>query len=146
MVIMPAIVYSENNIKNFFGGDFIDFHTVTFHALVCLYFFLVISLRLYKFSIKRDLPAMAIFLAVYVIIATVLSYTLKVNFHNLYKCNLEPVENIRLAMVEAMGWFGNAIYVTVLFILTIFFAYLAYFGLYGFVKLVGKIKNKVKAA
>ena len=142
MLVMPAIVYSEYNIIDFFGS-FGSFHTVTFHNLVILYFVLTLSLKLYEFNIKRDLSVMAIFLAIYVVIATVLSHTLKTNFHNLYKCNLAPVEDIRLMMVDKLGWFGQAIYVAVLFILTIIFAYIAYFLCYLVLKLIETVKARI---
>ncbi|MBR5899943.1 MAG: YwaF family protein [Clostridia bacterium] len=139
MLVMPDIVYSANNIKECFK-NFGSFHTVIFHNLVCLYFVLTLSLKLYEFNVKKDLKVMAIFLAIYVVIATILSLSLKVNFHNLYKCNLGMVEDIRLAMVGAIGFAGHMIYVCILFVLTILFAYGAYFAAKGVVAL---IKNKV---
>ena len=145
MVIMPAVVYSDTNIKEFFTGDFIDFHTVTFHALVCLYFFLMVAFKLYKFNLRRDVICVVTFIAGYVVLAATLAYTLEVNFHNLYRSNLLPVENIRAAMVESMGWLGSAIYVCIMFVLTIIFAYASYFAFFGFARLMEKIKAK-KAA
>ena len=126
MVIMPAVVYSDGNIRNYFGS-FGDFHTVTFHNLVVLYFMLTVALKLYDFQKKRDLKVMGVFLAVYVVIAAILSYSLKVNFHNLYKCNVALIDNIRLMLIEKIGVFGTLTYVVILFILTILFAYAAYF-------------------
>ena len=82
MIIMPAIIYSDGNIINFFN-TFGDFHTVAFHNLVVFYFMLTIALKLYRFNTKHDLKVMTVFLSVYVTVAAILSYSLKVNFHNL---------------------------------------------------------------
>ena len=144
MLVMPDVVFSAGNIKGF-SQSFSSFHTVVFHLIVCLYFVLTLSLKLYDFDVKKDLKATAIFLAIYVVIATIMSFSLKVNFHNLYKCNLGMVENIRLALMEVIGIFGHILYVVVLFFLTILFAFAAYFATKGILKLISKISNKKKA-
>ena len=126
MVIMPAVIYSDGNIKNYFEG-FGDFHTVTFHNLIILYFLLTLALRLYDFRTRHDMKVISIALAIYVAIAATMSYTLKVNYHNLYKCNVGFIENIRLAVVEKIGVFGSVLYVAIMFVLTILFAFAAYF-------------------
>lgn len=144
MLVMPDVVFSAGNITGFLD-DFSSFHTIVFHLLVCLYFILTLALKLYRFDEKKDLKVTAIFLAIYVIIATIMSFTLKVNFHNLYKCNLGMVEDIRLALMEVIGIFGHILYVVVLFILTILFAFAAYFATKGVLKLISKACRKNKA-
>jgi hypothetical protein len=141
MLVMPDVVFGAGNITGFFD-NFSSFHTVTFHLLVCLYFLLTLSLKIFEFDVKKDMKVTAIFLAIYVIIATIMSFSLKVNFHNLYKCNLGMVEDIRLAMMESIGIFGHIIYVVVLFFLTILFAYAAYFATKGILKLINKLSTK----
>ena len=139
MILMPDVIYSAGNIKNFFGA-FGDFHTVAFHNLVVFYFMLTVALKLYELRTKHDLKVMSIFLAVYVTIAAILSYSLKVNFHNLYRCNIPFIEDVRVAVVEKIGVFGTIIYVCVLFILTILFAFAAY----GLARLVIKGIEKAR--
>ena len=141
MILMPDVIYSAGNIKNFFGA-FGDFHTVAFHNLVVLYFMLTIALKLYELRTKHDLAVMSIFLAVYVVIAATLSYSLKVNFHNLYKCNIPFIENVRLAAVDALGVFGTVLYVCILFILTILFAFASYFLAKLIIRGISKIGGK----
>lgn len=141
MLVMPDVVFSAGNITSW-SENFSSFHTVTFHLVVCLYFILTLSLKLYSFDVKKDLKATAIFLAVYVIIATIMSFSLQVNFHNLYKCNLGMVEDIRLALMSVIGIFGHIIYVVIMFFLTILFAFAAYFATKGILALIGKISNK----
>jgi hypothetical protein len=121
MAIMPTVVYSASDIVGIFD-NFYSFHTVVFHSLVLLYFIMFFGMRLAKFNIKHDLPTISIFLAVYVAVATVLANTLKVNFHNLLQCNLPPVENIRVMLVNSLGGFGHMIYTAVLAVLTLAFA------------------------
>ena len=141
---MPENIYSSSCILDLFGS-FSNFHTVVFHNLVLLYFMLTIALRLYKIDTKHDMKVMTVFLAIYVTIAAILSYTLKVNFHNLYRCNIGFIEDVRLAVVDAIGVFGTILYVVILFILTILFAYAAYFLTRLIIKVVDKISGKKTA-
>jgi len=126
MLLMPAVIYSEESIKGFFMS-FGDFHTVIFHHLVILYFMLTVTLKLYELRTVHDLAVISVFLTVYVSIATILSYSLKVNFHNLYRCNIAFIEEMRLAVIARIGMWGSVFYVGILFILTILFAYASYF-------------------
>ena len=73
------------------------------------------------------MKVISIFLAVYVAVASVLSYSLKVNYHNLYKCNIQFIEDVRLQVVDKIGVVGTVMYVCIMFVLTILFAFLAYF-------------------
>ena len=88
---------------------------------------LTIAFKLYDFNTKRDMAVMGVFLAIYVVIAAILSYTLKVNFHNLYQCNIAFVEEFRQSVIQATGIFGIILYVCIMFVLTILFAYASYF-------------------
>lgn len=144
MFIMPDNIYSAANITGYFES-FSSFHTVTFHNLVLLYYMLTIALKLYKLDTKHDMKVMTVFLAIYVTIASILSYSLKVNFHNLYQCNIGFIEDVRLAVVDAIGVFGTILYVVILFILTILFAYAAYFLSRLIIKVVEKISEKKSA-
>ena len=126
LTIMPTVVYSDAAILNVFN-NFFDGHSIAFHHLVCLYFFIAFAQGLFELELKRDFKLVAVFLSAYVIIATVLSYALEVNFHNLRHCNLGAGEEIRVALNGALGTFGQVIYVFGLFVLTTLFAYLAYF-------------------
>jgi len=85
----------------------------------------------------------AVFFGGYVVVATAMSYLFETNFHNLLQCNLAPIENIRLAIVESMGWAGQALYIAILFVLTIALAMVAYFAVHGLLILVDKIRKKI---
>jgi len=143
MLVMPANIYGEGAILDMFKS-FSSFHTVVFHNLVVLYMMLTISLKAYKMNLKRDVIVSVIFLAAYVIIATVLSYSLKTNFHNLYQCNVEFIWNFVLKLKEKIGWIIQAAYVFVLFIATLIFGLGSYFAIFGLDKLVSFISGKCK--
>jgi hypothetical protein len=146
MLMMPANIYSAENIKLMFQ-NYGSFHTVVFHNLVILYGMLTISLKACKFNIKRDVTVSLIFLALYVIIATIFSYTLKTNFHNLYRCNIDFIYNFIEGIKAHMGgfaWIMQAIYVGLLFIATLIMCIVSYFAAYGVDKLVTLITRKKK--
>ena len=102
---------------------------------------LTIAFRLYEFNTKRDMAVMGVFLAIYVVIAATLSYTLKVNFHNLYQCNIAFVEEFRQSVIQAIGIFGIILYVCIMFVLTILFAYASYFLARLVIKIVDKVRG-----
>lgn len=143
-LIVPTVLYPAGAITSYFES-FSSFHTVTFHHLVVLYLFLAIAFKQFDLSFKKDFPIMAIFLSAYVIVATILSYALKVNYQNILKCNLDAIENIRLMMINAIGGFGQAIYIFVLFIMTTIFGYIAYSLVYLFYNFVITRKKKQKS-
>ena len=141
MILMPSVVYTDENIIHFFDS-YRDFHTVFFHNLVVFYFMLTLALKLYEFDVKRDLTIIGVFLSIYVVIASILAYSLKTNFHNLYRCNIGFIEDMRLCMVEKIGVFGTLIYVSGLFIATILFTFAAYGLSKLFVKTTEKLNVK----
>lgn len=143
-MIVPTVLYPKENFSEYFT-NFFSFHTITFHHLVVLYLFLAIAFGSFKLKLKRDFPICAIFLSIFVIISTALSYTLSVNYHNLLKSNVDLIENnIRVPLNNALGWGGQAIYVALMFVFTTVIAYLAYLLISLFYKYVAKGKATVK--
>ena len=128
MLIMPTVVYSDADIQGFFS-NFLDFHTVTFHALACFYFMLMVSLDLYHQDTKQDLKGFSIFILGYEVVATAMSYLLDTNFHNLLRCNLGAGEALRESLVASMGTWGQVIYTFAIFVGTLLFVTLAYFAM-----------------
>lgn len=142
-MIIPTILYPEGAIINYFN-DFFEFHTVTFHHLLVLYLFLAIAFRKFELKLTKDFSLIATILSAYVIIATILSYSLNVNFHNLKKCNFDALENIRMALNSSLSWFGQAVYVAMLFVCTTLVGYIAYYLISLFYKHVAKGKSSIK--
>ena len=110
MVIMPSIVYSEGAIKNMFH-DFDDFHTVAYHNIVLLGTFIIISLKLFNFNFKNDLLITIVFYISYCVIAAPIAILLKENFNQFDHNTVTAIENIRLSLIEKLGYsWGQSIY------------------------------------
>ena len=143
-MVVPTVLYPAGNFSAYFTS-FSSFHTITFHHLVVLYFFLAIAFGAFELKLKRDFPIIAIFLSVFVIISTIFSYTLTTNFHNLLHSNVDIIENsIRVPLNNALGWGGQAIYVALMFIFTTVIAFVGYLLISLFFKFVAKGKSTIK--
>lgn len=144
MFIMPANIYSADNIKNMFR-EYGSFHTVVFHNLVCLYGMLTISLKAYKMKLGRDILISLAFLSAYVVIATILSFSLDTNFHNLKECNIPFIGEFIVGLKTKLGGFGwiiQVIYDTLLFIATLIMGVISYLAMYGVDKLICLFSKK----
>lgn len=143
MLVMPAVVFSDGNIQQYFKS-FDSFHTVTFHLYVCFYFFLMVAMKEFEMDTKRDVKVISIFYGGYAVVATAMSYIFDENFHNLLRSNLAAAESVRLAIVENIGWVGQALYTLIMWVLTVAFALIAYFAVKGLLMLISKIAKKLK--
>lgn len=126
MLICPAYAYPEEKIEDAFG-DFLCFHAITFHNIVIFVFLLFVFLDLYKPSVKFDLKNGAACLSVYCIIGSVTSQIFKSNYNNFYYCNAEPVNNVRLKIIELLGYTaGQTVYVLAVSAVSLIFSIFAY--------------------
>ncbi len=138
LAIYPCLIYSADNIKNFFNG-FFDFHTVAFHNIVIFEFFLIITLDLNSPKGKNDILPIAIFMAVFSVISAVMAQLLKTNFANMYSCNIPPLENLRLSVQDIWGYVpAQILYVSIVSALHIIFSIGSYY-LFLFIK--NSVKN-----
>lgn len=120
MAVYPALIYSADNVRLFFT-DFFSFHTVVFHNLVVLLCFMMIALRLYTPQ-KGDWKVLAVFILVYGVIAGVAAQVMETNFNNFYKCNIPPLESVRLIVQAAAGyWAAQVTYVCIVIALDVGF-------------------------
>lgn len=127
MLIYPNIIYSKENIANFFNNYF-DFHTVFFHNLILFEFILIIGLNLYSAKGKKYLKHVVIASIIYSSIAALMAQILKTNFSNFYSCNIEVVNNLVLSVKESIGnILGQALYVLILLILHVGFFIASYY-------------------
>ena len=101
---------------------------------------------MYKMDTVRDLKVIAVTFGGFVLLGTAMSYVFNTNFQNLLHCNLAPAEEVRVALVESIGWFGQALYILVLFVLTIVFTQIAYFAVGGLLRLIELLFGKKKGA
>lgn len=126
MIIYPDLIYSAGNIQNFFKG-YLDFHTVTFHNIVIFEFFLILFLGLNAPQGKKANKPITVFMAVYSVIAAVMSQLLKTNYANMYSCNIPPLESVRLLVQNACGYaVAQIMYVSIVMLLHILFTLMAY--------------------
>ena len=130
MMIYPNLIYSAFDVTNFFG-DYMCFHTVFFHNLVMLSFLFFLSLNLHTSeNTKAEARSVCIFITVFSAVAAVMSQILKTNYANMYSCNVPPLENVRIAAQEILGYVPTQIlYDLAVSVLQILFTLMTY-GLY----------------
>lgn len=124
-VIYPALIYSAWDIENYFNSYF-AFHTVTFHNLVLFAFMLMPALQLHTPG-KYEVRSSALFVGAYCIVAGIAAHILQTNFNNLYRCNIAPLENVRVMIQDCIGYVPTQIlYVIVVTCLDVAFVIGAY--------------------
>ena len=121
MLIYPDLIYSAQNVKEFFTNYF-SFHTVFFHNLVVLAFFLMAGLNLYDPGQPREKRTVMLFIIGYCAIAAPAAQLLQTNFNNFYRCNIAPLEAIRAAVEAALGYApAQILYVCIVVVMDIVF-------------------------
>ena len=126
MLIYPNLIYSPSDVASFFS-DFMSFHTVTFHGLVMFAFVLIVALRLHTPQPKGEKRAIVIFMLCYCTIAAIMAQVLKTNFNNFYRCNIPPLESLRVAVENALGYtVSQVMYVLIVIVLDVLFVLLSY--------------------
>lgn len=139
MIVSPSIIYTANNIKNFFKS-YDNFHTVFFHNVVIFEFILIIGLNLYSVKGKKHLLPVLFLALGYSLVASIMAQILKTNFSNFYFCNIGPVNDFVNMVKDKWGYtVGQTIYVGILFVLHIAFLIFSY----QVFKFIEKIKNKI---
>jgi hypothetical protein len=125
MMIYPALIYSADNIRNFFHGYF-DFHTVFFHNIVIMESVLIVALGLH--SPEAGDTKAAIWTTVgFCVVSASMAHLLKTNFANYYTCNIPPLETVRQAVAQAVGVVpAQLLYVMIVSALNIGFVCMAY--------------------
>ena len=136
--IYPALIYSADNVKNFFGSYF-DFHTVAFHNVAMLLFLLIPALDLHEPEPKGEPMKNLWFMVGFCAISASMAHLLKTNFNNFYTCNIAPLEAVRQSVEAALGTAAAAIfYVLIVTLLDILFVQ----GAYWFYRLLRKLLTK----
>ena len=124
-LISPELIYPEHNIVEL-RESFLSFHTVAFHNLVILAALLILFLELYipqKGMRKRLFCTTAMACG----LSALMAQLLQTNYANMYRCHIEPLEELRLALIELIGATPTrVIYVTVVIALHLGFTQLSY--------------------
>ena len=141
MLIYPALIYSDGNIREFFT-NYISFHTVAFHNLVMLSAILIPVLKVHEPAKKGEGKAITLFMLGFCTVSAVMAQLLKTNFNNFYRCNIPPLETVRQIVENAWGSVpAMLLYVLIVTILDILFV----LGAYRLYLLVRRISQKEKA-
>ena len=126
LTIYPNLIYSPDNIKNFFGSYF-DFHTVAFHNLVLFAAILIIALELHTPAPKGEAKATALYMLVFCVISASMANLLQTNFNNFYSCNIPPLETVRQSLQSVLGYgLTQVMYVLIVTPLNIGFVQMSY--------------------
>ena len=143
MLIYPALIYGAGNIQNFFNGYF-DFHTVAFHNIVMFLFILIVVLDIHVPAPKGDNKPIIIFVLFFCAVSASMAHLLKTNYANYYTCNIPVLEDVRLAVQDAIGILPTTlIYISILSALNVGFTLMSY-QLYRFLHFI--INKKAKTA
>ncbi len=141
-VIYPSLIYSADNIRQYFNG-YLDFHTVTFHTAVILIFALIVALDVHTVQPKGETKAVTLVAVVFCVVSASMAQLLKTNYANFYSCNIPPLENVRLAVRDAMGvMIAQLFYVIVVSVLTVLFTLMCYW-LYRLLKGKSKAQQEI---
>lgn len=141
IMIYPNLIYSADNVRNFFR-NYLDFHTVAFHNLVMLLFMLLLALDLHSTE-KGYGKAVVGFTACYCVVASSMAHLLKTNFANFYRCNIPPLEDLRLKVTETLGVVPTQLlYVLIVSALNVGFV----LGAYQLYRLLNRLNAKKKVA
>lgn len=126
MLIYPNLIYPAGSVVGYWN-DYMCFHTVTFHNLVMLAFFLLPALNIQEQTPKGAARRIVLVVSVFCAVSATMAHLLKTNYANFYHCNVPVFEQIRQNMLEAIGTVPTQlIYVTILTALNILFVMGAY--------------------
>ena len=137
MLIFPTSIYGVNVIQGFFE-DYFDFQSVLFHFWVCLFFFLMISLRFIKFDFKEDIKWICIAIPLYLVIPAIASNLLDTNYHGMLYMIVDSIDSVRLSLIASIGGLGQAIYCLMVIIVSTVFSLISYVLFYKVYNVVGK--------
>lgn len=141
IMIYPSLIYSADNVRNFFK-NYMDFHTVAFHNLVMLLFMLLLALNLHGCE-KGHGKSVLMFTVVYCLVAASMAHLLKTNFANFYRCNIPPLEDLRLKITDVLGVVPTQLcYALIVSALTVGFV----LGIYQLYRLLNRLNAKNQVA
>lgn len=128
MLIYPNLIYSADNIREFFTNYF-SFHTVAFHNLVVLAFVLMVALGLHTPAPKGEQKSIVVFMLCFCAVSASMAHLLQTNFNNFYTCNIPPLETLRQTVAAALGTgITQLLYVLIVTALDVGFVLLSYWS------------------
>ena len=137
ILVYPDLIYGASDITTM-GTRFLSFHTVVFHNLVLFAFILMIALKLYNINTKRDIISLLIGFSIFCSISAPMAQILKTNFNNFFTCNIAPIQAFVDTIKNSIGYtLGQTIYVLIVCILDIVFAFISY----GVLRIILKLRE-----
>lgn len=128
MLIYPALIYGSWDIQNYFESYF-AMHTVTFHNLVMFAFLLIVALGVHTPKTKGEVKAVVVFTSAFCVVSAAMAQILKTNYANFYQCNIPPLEDLRLTIQKALGyWPTQILYILIVSALTVGFTVMSYYA------------------
>ena len=138
MLIYPNLIYPPVSVQSYFQS-YMSFHTVTFHLLVMLAAVLILALGLYEPMGKHELKAVFWFIVVFCAVSAAMAHILKTNYANFYVCNIPVLEQVRLAIEQAVGAVpAKLFYIVVVTAVNVVFVY----GAQMLCRLIHKLMHK----
>jgi hypothetical protein len=144
LVIGNSVKYYFNVFKEFNLENYIEWHTVTYHNLVCLYFMLIISLGFYKPQ-KADFKKIVIGVLIFCTVSAVMANALNTNYNGFLNCYITEIENLRQSLIASIGWLGQLLFVFGMSAATFIFSVISwyfYLSVYYLRSLICKIHYK----
>lgn len=129
MLVYPNGIYSDSALLGTFQS-FGYFHITVFHFLAVFAGILIFALDLHTPQPRSDMKAACAVMLCYCAVASVVANLLKINFHNFYRCILDPVEQLRLWFCAHLGAFGGQAFYVFLFSLVNVSGVLLCYGIY----------------
>lgn len=100
-LLFPMTVFGNSAESYFLSFD--AFHTITFHYVIILYFFLFIALEVNKPDWKRDVRTVFWMVTLFSVVAGTAANLLETNFTSFYTCAFPPVEAMRMSLHSRFG-------------------------------------------
>lgn len=126
LMIYPSLIYSAWDIEHFFD-EYMAFHTVAFHNIVVMEFFLIVAMRLHTPATKREQTLIMVFILAFCVVCGSMSQLLKTNYNNMYECNVPPLETLRLSLQPVLGYgVTQLLYVLIVTVVDIGFVLMCY--------------------
>jgi len=126
MMLYPNLIFSAGDVHNF-TKDYLSFHTVAFHDTVIFALILIVALRLHEPQKTGEPRSVAVFTLLFCVVSATMAQLLKTNFNNFYSCNIGPLEGLRLAIQESLGYGATQVlYVLIVTVLDILFVQMSY--------------------
>ena len=101
-LIAPETIFPAEHISLFYE-HFFSYHTVIFHCLVPVYFFLLLALDLCRIRVGWDLLFVCVTVIGYSVLATKMAWHYETNYSNFLYCKIEALEEKRLLLVAEHG-------------------------------------------